>query len=428
MTHRWPLLLAVLALTLGAIAPTKADDDEPVYLTRKLSEWLDLLAKGKDAKDRERGVFGVEGVGHSRSRKVVPALVAALREDADPGVRAKAARATGRACAKALAQAREDKKDELPKFDSAREALETALRTDKSDAVREASAAALGDMGSDARGAAGALGLALKDAHAGTVAAAASALRRMGRDAREAESPLLALLADAGADDEVRTDAARALGQILADVPAAMKVMTAALADDKVPAPKIDEKDKSKEEVERLRKEALEAAQMKRTLLRRAVAESLGKWGKDAADASPALALMLIDKNSSEELRFSAITALEQFGPAAKAAVPALVKATADEDRTVRILAMQSLGRLHEVLEENRRPAIEAMLEATKDSSAEVCVCAAESLAALSATGLGEEKAKVLKRLEEVVKREGRKAIREAAQAARDKIEGKKKE
>src|SRR5262249_49995580 len=252
---------------------------------KNLSYGLTQLAEGKDAKDRQRGVIGVEQIGHYGSRKVVPALVKAMREDKDDKVRARAARAVGRAIAKAMQQAREDKKDELPRFDNARDELTVVLRTDKVDAVREAAALALGDVGSDARSAASALALALKDKHDGTALAAAISLRRMGKDAKEAESELTALVGDAKANPDARAEAAVALGQSRVDVSSALPTMRSVLTDPKIEAPK-DADDKAKQ-----------AARDKAFRLRRAVAEALGKWGKEAADAAPTLAVVLIDKN-----------------------------------------------------------------------------------------------------------------------------------
>jgi HEAT repeat protein len=220
----------------------------------------------------------------------------------------------------------------------------------------------------------------------------------MGRDAREAESDLLALVGDTKGDLDARTDAAAALGQIRADVPAALPVMRAVLADAKADAG-----------------------------LRKAVAEALGKWGKEAADASATLGIVLIAKNSTVELRTAAVTALDQFGSEARDAIPALIKAVDDSERVVRCLAMQTLGRLGRDLGDNRKKAVKAILKATEESNVEVCVSAIETLGALSADGLGSEAPDAVKRLDTILLREGRKSIREAAQAARDKIRPPKK-
>jgi HEAT repeat protein len=400
MSHRrivWAVML--LGLVPAGYAPGRADDD-PTFLDKKLSYWLQQLTAGKDARARRRGVLAVEQVGHAGSRKVIPALVKALEEDKDPSVRAAAAHATGRAVARAMEQARTDKKDPLPRFDAARDALAKALRTDRSDAVREAAAGALGDIGPDARAAAGVLGAALKAKPPALVKAAASALRRMGKDARDAQAELLGLLGDRTADAEARTDAALALGQFGPDAAAALPVLKGVLADAKAALP-----------------------------TRRAAAETLGKMGREAGDAAGALAAVLTAKDAGAELRLAAVTALDQVGPGAKAAVPALVKATADGDRVVRCLAMQLLGRLGKDLDAHQHAAVVALLKCADDPNVEVCVAAIESLAALSAAqGLtsGDADAAV-KKLDAILAREGRKPIRQAAQAAREKIRPPKK-
>jgi HEAT repeat protein len=401
---------AVLTLVLIALAPAsgRADEDEPTFLDKKLSWWLAQLQEGKDAKTRRRGMLGVEQIGATRSRKVVPALVKALQEDKDPAIRAAAARAVGRAVAKAMDQARADKKDELPRFDSAREALTKALRTEKADAVREASATALGDIGSDARGAVGALALALKDKHTPTVRAAATALRRMGRDSRDAEAELLALLGDKKADTEARTEAAIALGQIKPDASGVLGVFKEVLGDEK--------------------------ADLR---IRKAVAEAIGKIGKDASDATATLAIILVardptkatedEKAARAALRLAAVTALDHFGTEARVAIPALIKAATDGEKVVRCLSMQILGRMGKELDSNRKEAVKALLKSTEDLNVEVCVAAIESLGALSADGLASEADGVVKKLDRILTRESRKAVLDAAQAARDKIRPKPK-
>jgi HEAT repeat protein len=398
MLRRW-IVFALLIVLILVLVPSGRAEDEPTFADRKLSAWLTDLHEGKDVKTRKRGVLAVELIGHERSRKVVPALVKALEEDKDPGVRAAAARAVGRSVAKALEQARADKKNELPRFDTARDALAKALRTEKAETVRAASATALGDIGPDARGAVGSLASALKDKHLPTLKAAATALRRMGKDARDAQDELQTLLSDKKADTEARTDAAAALGQIKPTAIQSISAMREVLADAKVVLP-----------------------------IRRAVAEALGKMGRDASDATPTLADVLTAKDSHVDLRLAAVTAIDQFGTDGKAAIPALIKAAGDSDRFVRCLAMQVLGRMGRDLDTHRKDAVTALLKSAEDSNVEVSVAAIESLAALSADGLAGEADEVVKKLDSVIRREGRKAIREAAQTARDKIRPKKKE
>lgn len=414
MSHRWVafLLLGGLILTLG---PAVRAEEEPEVAGKKLSFWLKELAAGKDARARRRGAIALELIGYEKSRTILPALVKAIREDGEPLVRAAAARSGGRAAAKALEQAREEKKDELPRFDNLRDALGTALRTDRSEIVREAAALALGDLGPDARASVGALGQALRDKHPGTVRAAAAALRRVGKDADDAQADLLQLLADPKADRRARADAAVCLGQIRADVSATLPTLEKVLTDTSA-----DEVDKQGRRT---------------TLVRKAVAEALGKLGKGAAGATPDLAAVLTAKESTPELQLAAVTALDHFGTGAKAAIPALIRAVGDTElirrmgdnaRYIRCLAMHALGRMGKELNDERKSAVAALLHAVEEPNVEVCVTAIETLGVLGAEGLGTEVEEVVRKLDLVLAREGRKSIREAAQTARDRIRRKK--
>lgn len=403
---RRTLLVSFLTITLVASAAARAAENEPTFLDKKLSYWLTLLESGKDAKARRRGVLAVEQIGYAGSRKVVPALTKAIREDSDPLVRAAAARAVGRAVSKALEAARADKKDELPRFDAARDALAAALRSDRSDAVREAAALALGDLGRDARPAVGALAFALKDRSPATVRAAAGALRQVGAEAREGQAELQALLADRLADAEARTDAARCLGLIRPEEGGAVNVLRDVFTDPKADLP-----------------------------LRVAAAEAVGKLGATAGPITGDLGKLLAARDTPPELRVAVVTALDAIGADARAAIPALVGAVndsafdrqmGDTARIVRCLAMHALGRLGKDLDTHRKEAVQALLRATDDPNVEVSVTAIETLAALTAAGHAGESEAVVKKLDAILLREGRKAIRDAAEAARERIRPKK--
>jgi HEAT repeat protein len=406
MLHRL-FALALLGLVMGGLSRSAwAEEEEPSIGGKKLSAWLGQLHEGKTTRERIQGVVAVELIGYSGSKKVVPALIKAMREDKEPTVRARAARAVGRAVGKALEQARAEKKDELPRFDFARDALGTALRTEKVEAVREAAALGLGDLGPDARGVVGSLAQGLKDTHAGTVKASAASLRRMGKDAREAQPELQTILANKKAEVEPRVDAAISLGQIRPDVSSVLPVLKEVLSDT--------------------------TADLR---IRRAVAESLGKLGKEAADATSTLANVLVARESVPELRLAAVMALDQFGGDAKSAIPSLIKAIADpaliksmgdQARYIRCLALHALGRMGKELDKERKDAVQAILKAADDPNVEVCVSAVESLGSLGIEGLGGELDDVKKKIEIILTREGRKSIREAAQATRDKLRPKK--
>src|SRR5262249_45759176 len=154
-------------------------------------------------------VLALERVGVT-NKKVVPALVKAVRDDKNDRVRSSAARAVGRLVAKIIANAREDK-EEVPKFDNAISTLKEVLRSKAADKVRESAAIALGTIGPDARAAASDLSLTLKDKNADVVTASAVALRRMGEAAKDAASDLTTLLSNKKAPTLARTEAALAL-------------------------------------------------------------------------------------------------------------------------------------------------------------------------------------------------------------------------
>jgi HEAT repeat protein len=383
-------------------------EDEPSFLGKKLSAWISDLETGKDAKARRRGLIGIEQIGPNASRNVVPALLKALREDKDADVRAAAARSLGRVVAKWLDKARADKKEELPKFEPARDALASALRTEKEDAVREAAALALSEFAPDARGVIASLSNALKDKHTPTVRASISALRRMGKDARDVEPEVRELLANAKADPEARVEAATCLGQFLVDMPRCLPIFLDIVKDPKA-AP----------------------------ALRKAVIDTLGKQGKDGADSTAALAFVLMskEKDVTPELRIAAVTALNQFDSAAKEAIPALIKVIddlelnkimGDNARFLRPQAMHALGKMAKDLDTHRKQAVLALIKATDDPNVDVCVSAIETLGVLAADGFAGEREEVIKKFEAILVREGRKAIRDAVTASQAKLNPKK--
>lgn len=386
-------LLVLVTLPLVAVGIGRAQEDEPTLLDVKLSDWIKRLDEGVTPKERRKAAIAIEQIGHAKSRRVVPALVKALRDDKDEFVRLAAARAVGRAVAKANEQAREERKEELPKFETARETLVTALRFDKADAVREAAALALGDIGPDARLAASALGAALKDKQTAVVRAAVSALRRMGKEAKDAQADLAALLGNSAADVEARTDAAVVVGLLRDDAATLVGVLKNLVAD-----PKTDAR------------------------LRRASTEALGKYGKEGAEAAVILGVLLLSKDSPPELKLAAVTSIDQFGPEGKPAIASLVRAVLDDDRAVRCLAMQTLAKLNSFLADQRKPAIVNLLKSLDDSNAEVIVTALETLGNFAAEGLAGDADEVVKKIDAVIAREGRKSLQEAARAARDKI------
>lgn len=392
--YRTRAALALLFALLAFAAAGRAEEDEPAFRGKKLTDWLTMLRQDKEVKRRRAALFAVEQIGPAKSRQVLPAVVTALREDPAEQVREAAARALGRIILKAIAR-RDDKSGEPPRLDQVRDALAAALRTDKSGGVREAAATALGHLGEEARAVVGVLALALQDKHPGARAAAAQSLRKLGKEAREAVPELQQVVKDKKAEAMTRAQAALALGRVGApDALAAVPALKDVLGDAKAPAD-----------------------------VRKAAAEALGELGKDAADAAPALGAALTAKGSDLPLRRAAAAALDGLGADAKPALPALTLALKDEDRFVRCQAMHAIGRIGKELAPGNKEVVIGLLRCLDDSVIEVRVAAVETFGALGAEGLGPDTKAVLDRLADAA-RDSNKAVREAAAEALKKIKG----
>jgi HEAT repeat protein len=96
-------------------------------------------------------------------------------------------------------------------------------------------------------------------------------------------------------------------------------------------------------------------------VVRRKAAFALGVLGKDAEDAVPALAAIMVD-DADEPLRIEASLALSKLGPVARPAVPSLARALGDAHPLVRLNAARTLLNLGG----EARPALPALIEAMK--------------------------------------------------------------
>jgi HEAT repeat protein len=388
---KWMLVLpAVLLFTLPAAA--RAPDDDPVIQTKKLSEWLEILRSDADPRRRLAAVIVADFAGVKRSRKVVPALVAAVRDDADEQVRERAAALLGQIADKLLNAP--DKPDDF-RFDAMRDALATALRGDKSARVRKAAATALGRMKKQASGAVGALAIGLKDASPETRAAAADVLRRLGPDAREALPEIQQVLQDKAADRATRVQCALAVGRIGApDALPALPALKEVVTDAKAPFE-----------------------------VRKATAEALGQLGRDAAPAASALGQALTAAGTDYRLRREAAAALDAIGPDGRDALPDLIKALKDEDKYVRCHSLRAIGRYGKELGPETKTAVTALLRCLDDSVLDVRVAAIETFGALGAEGLGTDLKAVTERLTDAT-RDSQKVVSEAAASSLKKIQG----
>ena len=352
---------------------------------KKLSEWIELLQNGKTVGQRRLGLIAVQVIGPRKSRKVTPALIAALRENSEESIRSGAARALGEIASKSRDE------DDLV-LDKIRNALAAALRSDKKVAVRRAAATALGEMKGGAIKAVDDLALALKDTDAGTRTAAARSLHQLGPNADEALGDLQTALKNAKLERLTRLHCAHALGRIgkAESVPALKDI----LAD-------------SKNDTE----------------LRRACAEALGQLGEKATDAVPALAAALTAKDSEVVLRRAAAESLDRMGSEAGAALSALRKAFKDEDQFVRSLSLHAISHLGRDLGDDRKLVINGILAAMDDNVLEVRITAIESLGNLGTAGLGDQNKAAVTVLTAAT-RDPQKAVSEAAKVALKKLQG----
>jgi HEAT repeat protein len=366
--------------------------DEPAFLGKPESHWRKMLQEGKTANERRKGLIALTLIGPEKSREVLPAVVMALRDDPDAGIRRAAAQALGRMSK----QARTKELDGF-RYDQVRIALVSVLKADKSGPVRAAAATSLGEVGSEAHEAIGALAAILKDEHEEARAAAANTLRRLGKAARDALPDLQQALRDSKSGKLTRLHCATAIGVIgLPDAVDALPVLREVLADTKAPAE-----------------------------LRKTVAETLGQLGQEATSATPILVAILNDNDTPLPLRRAVLATIAQIGVQAKEAVPALHQAVTHEDRFIRCLALHALGGMGTSLGDLRKPVITSILAAMNDSVLEVRLAAIQALGSLGAEGLGADKEAVLARLEEA-SRDSRKAVQETAQQAIQKIQRKK--
>ncbi len=415
---RMPLLLAGIVMAGLWAAPAHGQDDDPPLQGKRLSEWLVLLRGENEAplrdktlvvlggtarplvqellyRNRLRGLIATGLIGPLKSRKVFPALLDALRDDPDPRIRSGAAQALGRTAPKA--------KEKQQRLTEVRDGLITALRTDKAASVRSASATALGVFESDKERdfhlvfeltpALPVLVAALKDSSAEVSSSAAETIRRLGPDARDVVLDLSKVLEDPKADPLTRATLAKALGPIgTPESLAALPTMKAVLKDGQAP---LD--------------------------VRRAVAESLGKMGKDVAETVPLLGELLTAAGSPVELRRSVAGALDELAAEAKPAVPALKKALKDEDKFVRCLAMHCLGQIGKDLGADTKDVVTALLGALDDRVIEVRVAALETLANMGQEALGGDARIVEERMDKMT-RDGLKEVRAAAENALKKL------
>ena len=222
----------------------------------------------------------------------------------------------------------------------------TLALQNRSAAVRQAAADALGAMGAEARGAVDALLAALGDSSEAVRHAAAVALWRIGTHAEDGARLVCRLPSP---DPYVSAFAAWSLGNLGAEAQYAVPDLARALARDETNAVVAAALARIGPAASGAVPALVEALGSENADHRWRAARTLGRIGAPAGSAVPALTGALADPSSV--VRQHAARALGRVGAAARPAAAALQRATGDRDEQVRREARQALDRLHQ-----RRP------------------------------------------------------------------------
>jgi HEAT repeat protein len=364
-----PILTIVCATATAASSNRSYAADDPEIRGRKVSAWFKFLREEKDARRRQAALQIIDLQAGPKVAVVFPGLLRELREHPDTAIRARIAQ---------LLLKYKDKGDDLTK------ALTNALENDKDAKVREAAATTLGRLDRMGFVTVPELTKALKDQAPTVRAAAADALGQFsaidGEIARDAIPLLSECLKDSSTP--VRMNVVLTLARMGPAAATATPALAESLANDKEDG------------------------------IRKECAKALAFIGKGADSAAPALIKALGD--SSSEVRQYSAYALGRISPDPKVVLPELLKAIKDKDKTVRGYAIHAIGSLGKAA----TPAIPELIRVLKDDVvAEVRLAAIEELASF-----GPDAKAALDALT-IASRDGKPAIREAAQDALKKIQ-----
>jgi HEAT repeat protein len=302
-------LLPLLA-TLALVSPARADDTNPEFNGKKLSEWNAMLRESPSARLRKVAAVAMGQIANDSAnqtkmvKEILTSLGKALRNDSAAGVRVEAAKALGKVALQLM-------DDRMADVGSVVIDLSEGLRVEKEAEVKLEIATALGRYGKLAKGGVQPLASALADADVKVKEAAAMTLGRIGPDAKTATDDLLPLLKSP--ETAVRKAAVFALGRVEPD-------------DVVKPSQAIAPLVKGEKDVE-LRKEAV---------------STLGLLGDKSQDTVKAVAAALTD--ASVDVRRQAALSLAKFFVGAKAADKELLAAfKADADPLVRAYSLHAV-------------------------------------------------------------------------------------
>jgi HEAT repeat protein len=367
MWNRIPVVL--LILTVG-IVPAVRGQEDPIIRGRAVSEWFRLLKSEVNAARRQAILALIDSQAGPNVPIVLPNLLNAVSAHSDPAIRARILRI-------------------LPKYkdrgDDIVQTYRSRLIHDSDGATREAAAQTIPKLD---RSAAVLLmpdlGTALKDKDSRVRAASAQAIGMLSQGDPQVANEVLPQLRVGlhDADSEVRFQCAYALAQM-----------------GEVAAPA-----------------AGDLAEMFRTdanvLNRREAAKALGAIGSKAKDAVDALLMGLNDPQAS--VRQAAALALTTVRGDPDRVLPALLKSARDPDVSVRCLSIHAIG----AMGKSAIPAIPVLIDILRrDEVADVRLAVIEELA-----HFGPDARPAIDALR-IASKDGRAAVREAAQAALKKIE-----
>jgi HEAT repeat protein len=121
------------------------------------------------------------------------------------------------------------------------------------------------------------------------------------------------------------------------------------------------------------------------------------------------------------ELRQKAAAALDQISGEARPILPILLKATRDDDKTVRCLVVHTLGVLSKESGSDNKEIVAALLPLLADNALDVRVATIETFGFIGPAALGSESPAVVKRLRDMA-RDSQREVREAAENAVKKL------
>jgi hypothetical protein len=368
--------LMAWSLAVGSTLTSAARaQEDPVIADRKLSEWVKMLREEKEPTKRYRAIIALEVAG-PRGKGVLQSLFDVLADKkADVETRREIARTLGRMG---------------PDAKGAAEALGDALKNDASDSVKEAAAKALGGaMAEKGHTQVLILAGALSAKHEGTRVAAAESLRDLGGKARAALPQLLDVLKNMNLDRFSRLYVAQLFAKLPEDIDKTSPVL-----------------------IEVLHETSAHVS------LREAAAESLGQLKAGAAVTALGKALHWEkDKdNAPVEVRRAAAVALLKIGSKATSVWPVIeTSMKTDPDTYVRSQVIRLAG----ALGREESAAVPALTNAClKDGSPDNRLAAIQELGALGRVAVSAKGT-----LAQIMREDGRQVLRNAAAAALKKIE-----